>query len=187
MTNTKSFDAANGIAVNVPQGTYEHLLAHPEVTNEMLEVAISRLTPPDKQTASHIDLFDKYGNWGKSGLVEVSEVTHFAFRKGRIAPSPVVKHSGTPASFMSLVTKPNEEGGYILITAFCSDGKGAKPEPITPMVDPRTEKGRALRSEFLDFWSQHALATGTSPINGEVFESTWEEIIAKYGDVYHQD
>ena len=182
------FTAANNFLVEVPAETYEHLLAHPEVSDEMLRVAIKRLVPPSTQTVSHVDLFDKYGNWGRSGLVKVDRVNSFAFRKGRIAPSAVVIHEGTPASYMSLVTKPNEaEEGYTLITAFCSDGVGAKPEPITPMVDPRTKKGQRLRQEFLEFWSRHALATGTSPIEGKVFESTWEEILTKYGDVYHQE
>ncbi len=181
------FVLANGSTLVIPVSTVEHLVAHPDVTEELLEIGASCITPPDSQTVSQVDLFDQFGNWGTSGLVPVERATLFAFRKGRVAPSSVIDSSGVPASYLSMVTKPSETlGEYILITAFCSEGVGAKPEPITPMVDPRTEAGKKLRAEFLDFWQTHALALGCTPIEGEPFESIWNEIIAKYGSVYHQ-
>jgi hypothetical protein len=179
------FQLKTGTTLFVPQTTREHLLAHPEVTEEVLVAGIAQLAPPDTQKPSYIDLYDTFGNWGASGLVKVEKATFFAFRKGRIAPSSVIDSPGVPASVLALVTKPIE-GGFELITAFCTDGIPAQPEPITPMVDPRTEKGLELRKEFLGFWKYHALALPCTPIEGEPFESSWDEIIEKYGNVYHQ-
>lgn len=186
MTFAEQYLLPSGQVLEVPSSTLEHLRAHPEVTPEILEAAVSQLAPPSSQGMSMIDLKAKFGFWGKSGLVEVPEVTLFAFRKGRIAPSPVIQHPGVPASKLAVVTKPKEGGGFLLISCWCTDGDPAKPEPITPMVDPRTEKGILLRQEFLQFWSGHALALGVSPIEGEPFTSTWDEVIATWGDVYHK-
>jgi len=177
---------SSGEVLEVPSSTLEHLQAHPEVTPEILEAAVSQLSPPSSQGVSMVDITGQFGLWGKSGLVTVPEVTLFAFRKGRIAPSPVVDHPGVPASKLAVVTKPKEEGGFLLISCWCTDGAPAKPEPITPMVDPRTDKGLLLRQEFLQFWRVHALALGVSPIEGETFTSTWDEVLATWGDVYHQ-
>jgi len=172
--------------LEVPAATLEHLQAHPEVTPEILEAAVSQLVPPPSQEVSMIDLIQPFGLWGKSGLVKVPEVTLFAFRKGRIAPSPVIQHPGVLASKLAVVTKPTEGGGFLLVSCWCTDGAPAKPEPITPMVDPRTEKGLLLRQEFLQFWRVNALALGVSPIEGEPFTSTWDEVITQWGDVYHK-
>ena len=186
MTFAEQYLLPSGQVLEVPSSTLEHLRAHPEVTPEILEAAVAELNPPSSQGVSMIDLTDQFGLWGKSGLVEVPEVTLFAFRKGRIAPSPVVDHPGVPASKLAVVTKPKDDGGFLLISCWCTDGVPAKPEPITPMVDPRTEKGLLLRQEFLQFWRGHALALGISPIEGEPFTSTWDEVLATWGDVYHK-
>lgn len=178
------FILANGANLIVPETTLEHLLAHPEVTMEILGLGASFLTPLDHQSVSHIDLFNIYGKWGLSGLVEVKKSTLFAFRKGRVAPSSVIDHPGVPASFVTMITKPLEENNYSLITAFCSEGTNTKPEPITYAVDPKTEEGQKIRSEYLAYWQIHALALGCTPIDGDPFESTWDKIIASYGDIY---
>lgn len=184
-TFADQYTLPSGEVLEVPTSTLEHLQAHPEVTPEILETAVSQLTPPSSQGVSTIELMNQFGLWGKSGLVEVPEVSLFAFRKGRIAPSPVVDHPGVPASKLAIVTKPKDEGGFLLISCWCTDGVPAKPEPITPMVDPRTEEGLELRQEFLQFWRFHALALGVTPIEDEPFTSTWEEVISKWGDIYH--
>lgn len=188
MTSTfaKQYLLSSGQILEVPSSTLEHLQAHPEVIPEILEAAVSQLIPPPSQGVSMIDLNVEFGLWGKSGLVQVPEVTLFAFRKGRIAPSPVIQHPGVPASKLAVVTKPKEDGGFLLISCWCTDGAPAKPEPITPMVDPRTQEGLALRQEYLEFWKVHALALGVAPIEGEPFTSTWDEVITQWGDVYHQ-
>ena len=185
-TFAKQYLLSSGEVLEVPASTLEHLQAHPEVTPEILEAAVSQLVPPPSQGVSMIDLKVRFGFWGRSGLVQVPEVTLFAFRKGRIAPSPVVDHPGVPASQLAIVTKPTNEGGFLLISCWCTDGAPAKPEPITPMVDPRTDKGLELRQEFLQFWRVNALALGVSPIEGEPFTSTWDGVITQWGDVYHK-
>jgi hypothetical protein len=185
-TFAKQYLLFSGDVLEVPDSTLEHLQAHPEVTPEILEAAVSQLVPPSSQGVFTIDLEAEFGLWGKSGLVEVSEVSLFAFRKGRIAPSPVVDHPGVPASKLAIVTKPTDDGDFLLISCWCTDGKPAKPEPITPSVDPRTQEGIELRQEFLQFWSGHALALGVAPIEGEPFHATWDEVITQWGDVYHK-
>lgn len=184
---SENYLLSSGDALVVPDSTLEHLQAHPEVTPEILEVAVSQLIPPHSQGVSMIDLMDRFGLWGKSGLIQVPEVELFAFRKGRIAPSPVIRHPGMPASKLAIVTKPTDDGDFLLISCWCTDGSPAKPEPITPAVDPRTEKGLLLRQEYLEFWRAHALALDVAPIEGEPFHATWDEVLTKWGDVYHPE
>jgi hypothetical protein len=184
-TFADQYTLPSGEVLEVPYSTLQHLQAHPEVTPEILETAMMELNPPSSQGVSMIDLKTKFGFWGKSGLVEVPEVTLFAFRKERITPSSVVDHLGVPASKLAVVTKPKDEGGFLLISCWCTDGVPAKPEPITQSVDPRTNEGLLLRQDFIHFWSRHALALGVTPIEGKPFTSTWEEVIARWGDIYH--
>jgi hypothetical protein len=181
-----SFTLPNGCILTISERTQDHLLAHPEITMELLETAISNITTlPDTQDITGIDLYDIYGNWGVSGLVSVPEVCLFAFRKGRPVPSPVINHPGVPSSILTLVTKPTEKDQFKLITAYCADPLIiATPEPITGSLDPRTTEGKKLREQYLTFWQHHAFATGCTPIDSTPFESTWEKIIEEFGDYY---
>jgi hypothetical protein len=175
---------ANTNVLVVPQTTIEHLSAHPEVTEATLELAASLLNPPDTQQTSYIDLFDYFGNWGFCSLVKVESVNLFAFRRGRNVPTHVTIAPSQLASKIAMVTKPIDNTRYKLITAYCSDGTLSTLEPISYEIDPQTNEGRQLRNQSLDFWSYHALSLDSTPIDGEPFESTWEEIIAEYGDYY---
>lgn len=181
----KTYILANGANLTVSEDTLGHLLAHPEVTSEILEAGAKRLAPPNIQTVSNIDLYHVFGNWGVTSLVKVPSATLFGFRRGRLAPSSVIDHPGIPAALLSMVTKPCANGDYALLTAFCSNGSAYTQEPITVDADPRTEEGLKKRSKYTNFWETHALALGCTPIDGEVFNSTWAEIIEKYGNVYH--
>lgn len=180
-----TFILANGANLIVPEITIEHLLAHPEVTMELIELSASLLTPPNTQQTSYIDLFDYLGNWGLCSLVRTNSANLFAFRRNRKAPTHVSKESSNPASKIAMVTKPVEKTHYELITAYCSDGTLSTLEPISLGIDPQTELGLRMRNQCIDFWSCHALSLDSTPIDGDSFESTWEEIITKYGNIFH--
>jgi hypothetical protein len=176
---------ANTKILQIPQSTVEHLLAHPEVTVDILESAASLLTPPDTRQTSYIELFDYFGNWGLCSLVKVETVELFAFRRGRSVPTHVTRAPAKPASKIAMVTMPEDNTCYRLITAYCSDGILSTLEPISREIDPNTAEGLILRNECLDFWSNHALSLDSTPIDGEPFESTWDRVIAEYGNAYH--
>jgi hypothetical protein len=177
---------ANNQKLEITDYTWDHLQAHPEVTLELLTVAASRLTPPDHQASSCVDLYDKFGCWGFSGLVKVESANLFAFRAGRSTPSSVTHLPSNKSSFLSMVTKPCGENTYRLYTAYCSSKIKACPEPLDGRIDPKTEDGQKLRLESLEFWSEHALSLDCTPIDGELFESTWEEVITKYENIYDE-
>jgi hypothetical protein len=178
----------NGSKLIISDSTEKHLLAHPEISDELLETAIRNiLSLPSTQDITRVDLYYIYGNWGISGLIKVPKANLFAFRKGRPTPSAVIDYPGIPSSVLALVTKPIEKDMFKLITAYCADPFiNAVPEPITGHLDPNTEEGKKLRKDYLAFWQLHALALGCTPIDGTPFESTWEEVIQKYGDYYQK-
>jgi hypothetical protein len=184
LSSEMTLPLANTKLLVVSQGTIKHLSAHPEVTEDVLETGASLLFPSNTQEASYIDLYAALGNWGKCALVKMDSVSLFAFRKDRKVPSAVTMATAAPASILVMVTKPIDNSQYELITAYCSDGTESTLEPISREIDPNTEEGRSLRQECLEFWSKHALSLDCTPIDGEPFESTWLEIIDKYGNYY---
>ena len=180
-TFVPSYTLASGAILELWDQEADHLLDDPDMTPDIFWEAVSRLTPPSEEGVSVIDLAD-LGLSGRSALVEVEEVNLFAFRRGQRAPIPVVNHPGVTTSKLVVRTSPLEEGFQFLS---CWWGEAIKPQPIGWGVNPLTEEGLQLRQEYLQFWRTHAFALGVYPIEGEPFTSTWEEVFAKWGEVYH--
>lgn len=165
-----------------------HFTAHPEVTPSILEVGLRRITPLPVQQVTAVDLTKECGLWGKSSIVPLNHKANlFAFRKDRLAPSSVIDHNGYPAGVLAIVTKPTSKNGeFLIVTAWCTDNDDiSNHQPISMAINPHTEEGRILREKRLQFWQYHAFALGVTPIDGESFTSTWEDIINQYGNVFH--
>lgn len=181
---------AQGQSVKVGQEQLEHLLAHPEVTEDLLRAALERICPNPNQTEHvyYIDLSD-IGFVGFSSLVETpalqtTDVTTFMFRPKRTTPSRVaVGVDKTKTSKLCVCLKPEERSdGFVLITAYAAS-KPAKKEPISASIDPDTLNGMRERQECLEFWLRHALAV--EPDEGQILHMSWQEVLEQYGRAFH--
>lgn len=177
-----------------PNGTFtfenvHHLKAHPEVTPEILEAGLARITPPPTQEVIPVDLTKEFGLWGKSSIVNLDHKANlFAFREGRKTPSSIIDHPGYDAGILAIVTQPtSKDREFLIVTAWCTDGKNTSSnhQPISMAINPHTAEGSILREECLQFWQYHAFALGVTPIDGQPFQSNWEEIIEQYGNIFH--
>jgi hypothetical protein len=165
-----------------------HFAAHPEVTLAILEAGLAKITPPPTQEVILVDLTEEFGLWGKSSIVPLNHKANlFAFRAGRQAPSSVIDHPGYDAGILAIVTQPtSKEGEFLIVTAWCTDGENtSNHQPISMAINPHTKEGRLLREKRLQFWQYHAFALGVTPIEGDPFTSTWEEMIKQYGNIFH--
>jgi hypothetical protein len=175
MLQDKYRTACGGVIV-LPPKTKEHLTAHPEVGGLLDEVcSLVRLPGNGEFLAAEIDLGRILGRSGCTPAAHIgdSERATFAVRVGRPRPSRVaVGVEGPESSTVAVLAFAGRNPGeYILITSFV--GGLATKEPWDQSLVPGTEEAVAA----LDFWCRHALVHDPS-VMGEVFESTWADILA---------
>ncbi|MEM1312160.1 MAG: hypothetical protein AAGF07_01715 [Patescibacteria group bacterium] len=191
MINVLKF--ADGSDLNIYEDSWKHLQAHPEITIQLLAVATAKIKPNPHQTENQgatIDLISEYGMWGIGNLielenpVEITEITQFQFRRGRVSPTHVSSGVGKPTSLITIYFKKEDsENSYELKTAYASIGKSPGKEPICPSINPHTDVGKLERLKALESWSRYALIADPEL---PVFESSWGEMLLKYDNVYHQ-
>ena len=169
----------------------EHLAAHPEITAELLTAAASKVSPElSLENQSVLVDLPEFGLWGKSGLVKTDKISPkdtilFGFRINRSAPSRVIQAELTPTSKLTLVFRSTKTPSvYDLLKAYAAL-ESALSEPISLGIDPTTEEGQQEREMCLEYWTRHALAIDSANLVSKTFQSTWEEVILKYGSIYH--
>ena len=170
MAKTIFYKTKTGREIAVTEETWKHLEAHPDVKSILREVLLKVPLPEDSNfTRQEVNMGRTVG---KTGLVRVGyeEKMMFAYRKGREGPTRVVPASTPKAdtSIVSIVAGKDEEGSWILYTAFL--GILGTREPWDPNIETQEERDEALR-----FWCHQYALVHDPETMGPIFISTCEE------------
>ena len=155
--------------------TLKHLQTHKSVL-QYLEEAAAKINVDGGFFRQEIDLGKPLSESGEvydETPITPTTKTTFAYRQGRHGATRVVP-AGTPsgvATSISIIAYPETDGSYVLITAFI--GSLTPREPWDKNMKTDEEKQGAL-----DFWCSCSLVHNPETM-GAIFESTWEEEIAK--------
>jgi hypothetical protein len=173
---TKFIIHPNGAKLIIAAQALDHMLAHQDVTDDLLREAFSKidLSGGRKEIRECVDLGRIIGVTSKieTPLISPDEIALFALRTGRKFPSRTITDVDLPESAqLAVIAEWSDRGAYFLRTAFI--GQLAPPEPWSFNT---IRKMRLSGTEVLRFWCMNALAYDNSFIS-EPFESTWNEIL----------
>ncbi|MFB6225462.1 MAG: hypothetical protein ABEI13_03310 [Candidatus Paceibacteria bacterium] len=188
------FTDQNGIDIFPSANFAEHMQAHEDVTPDLIQDVLSRssVTEAFPEENGNLVFTREMSEEGISALVyepvPLRSQMLFAFRKGRPVPSHVTWKGGISTHLMRVVIRPPEQSGngYELVTAFWCARVQPGVEPISPSINPYTKEGRHMRENAIHQWTMYALSLECTKIDGDPFLSTWEDVIADYGDWYHR-
>ncbi len=179
----QSLTTGNGVIINIPAATRDHMLAHPDV-GDLLEEAAGLLVLNGEFLAKSVNLGRQVGLSAcvPAPRIGLDDPATFVVRVNRPRPSRVlVGAEMVPTSEVSIIARPTE-AGYELITAWI--GPLAPREPADFLY---TEEGARLEAvpaasvrgllESLDFWSRYALVFDPGVATGEPFTSTWRAVL----------
>jgi hypothetical protein len=191
--------SACGTTVCVNDILWKHAERHPGITYELLEEAVQMITidlsTNQERFSTHL-LFDRtIGRQGliyNSNAVELDETIWFGLRQNRLAPTPILPGSnGHPTNYLFIYLN-QIDGVWTITNSYPSSG----PDAMYPGTEPISFKNSRLvfkgnennlirrKLEALQKWRHFSIAEYTTVIEGELFQSTWNEVMEKYWSVY---
>lgn len=174
----------------------EHIKAHPDVTLDNIKYALSDIdlkSLPTNNLGTKCINKNIFPYKGRSALVydpmDLDATTFFSKRKGRNVPSRINKElQGEHTNLLTIILKENVDlDQYDLVTTYWSSQVNVGPEPISPSIDPNTPEGKVERKKALLMWCKYSLSVQEIELDEDPYQSTWNEIIEKYGNYYHFD
>ena len=144
----------NGVVINVPKSTMEHMQAHSDVDLKVVEEAVSKINLEGDFFKGAIDMGRIVGKTS-CVMVNSSDNVLYFYRKNRHGRTPFVKkRKPVPTSKVVVIIKEDTKnpGYYSLITSWYGD--------VAPM-EPWDARAKNVSQEEIEacdeFWSTHAL------------------------------
>ncbi len=199
--NNEYLASACGTTVCVNDILWKHVERHPGITYELLQEAIQKIVIDVSMNnyrlsfSTHV-MFDR--SVGMQGLiyspnaVELDETIWFGIRENRLAPTPILPGSGGYPTKYLFIYLNQIDGMWTITNSYPSSG----PDAIYPGTEPISFKNSKLvfrgnekylfrkKLEALQRWRHFSIAEYTTLIDGELFQSTWNEVMEQYWSIY---
>ena len=177
---------------------FEHQKRHPGISDELIELALLTIINLSEEKSNEYSVsIDMGTNIGNNSIVHykpeinIRQPICFGFRFGRPSPSPIeINHPGFPTKYFFVYLK-EYLGDWFLRSAYPIGGPNSyRPgqEPISNAHRPgnyiSAEKRRIEMLRRCKKWRSCKIAQHTAGIDGQMFISTWEDVLCKYYNVY---